>query len=175
MANQHTWENENDRFFSKVSKNGPGGCWLWTGAITSDGYGSYWVGNKSFKAHRIAYQMSVGTIPSGLQIDHLCRIRNCVNTDHMELVTSKENSLRGMGWAGRLGNAGKQAARTHCKQGHLFDLVNTRVAANGWRYCRTCNREKARRIRKAAVLRLAIPTTLDRTEPTPGQSPPQPR
>ena len=84
-----------DRFWSKVHK-GPD-CWTWTAATDLDGYGVFWTGKKMRGAHRIAYKQFVGQIPDGLQIDHLCRNRNCVNPTHMEVVTPRENNLRGDG------------------------------------------------------------------------------
>lgn len=83
-----------DRFLSKVDKTDS--CWLWNGRTTPSGYGNFRVGGRQVPAHRWAYENFVGPIPSGLQIDHLCRVRNCVNPAHMEPVTSAENTRRGM-------------------------------------------------------------------------------
>lgn len=133
-----------DRFWAKVDKNGPDGfhsqtgenlgpCWLWT-AGRSDGYGVLRVGGRSVKAHRFAYKLLVGPIPSGLQPDHLCRVRLCVRPDHLEPVTSRENTLRGESFAAR------RAARTHCVQGHAYSPENTYVRRKGGRHCRACGR-----------------------------------
>lgn len=71
------------------------GCWLWTAATDTVGYGVFCVGgNRNVKAHRYAYLALVGEIPSGLECDHLCRVRRCVNPSHIELVTHSENVLR---------------------------------------------------------------------------------
>lgn len=85
-----------NRFWSKVNKTET--CWLWTAAIVqSTGYGRIGTGGRHHmnSAHRVAYEMMVGPIPKGLQIDHLCRVRHCVNPAHMEVVTSAENTRRG--------------------------------------------------------------------------------
>lgn len=79
-------------FWDKVDKTST--CWLWTGAMNK-GYGVFNTGNGTKEVHRIAYQMLVGSIPSGLVIDHLCRVRNCINPDHLEVVTNRENVSRG--------------------------------------------------------------------------------
>lgn len=86
------------RFWSYVHKDGPGGCWLWTGALSDDGYGQFQLGCRRVIAHRFAYELCVGPIPDGLHIDHVyangCRYRNCVNPNHLEPVTPKENTRR---------------------------------------------------------------------------------
>jgi hypothetical protein len=118
-------------------------CWLWTGAKTHDGYGNIGVGKyKRFAAHRITYQMFRGPIPEGLQLDHLCRVRHCVNPFHLEAVTCRENILRGEGVCAR------HARRTHCKHGHELAGDNLRVALDGERICRTCHREGNRKLAK---------------------------
>ena len=113
-------------------------CWEWTGATNSTGYGSMTGGRKGLTVltHRNAYQLLVGTIPAGLTIDHLCRNKLCVNTDHMEPVTIAENNRR------------KNAAQTHCKQGHPFEGDNLRVAKRPGGYarrvCVACQRARNR-------------------------------
>jgi hypothetical protein len=77
-----------ERFEGKVTRNGPNECWEWLGGTDTDGYGLIWRNNAHAKAHRVAYEMSVGPIPQGYTIDHLCRNRLCVNPRHMEPVTS---------------------------------------------------------------------------------------
>lgn len=82
-----------DRFWSKVNKTDS--CWIWTATLYDSGYGRFRYNNKWNKAHRIAYNFLVGEIPEGLELDHLCRVRCCVNPDHLEPVTHRENMVRG--------------------------------------------------------------------------------
>lgn len=126
-----------ERFWSKVEKTD--GCWLWTGSRSTGGYGYFYLNGRNSPAHRVAYEMLVGPIPAGLQIDHLCRVRNCVNPAHLEPVTQRENLLRGETVTAR------SASRTHCPQGHPYDAENTSVRKTGKRDCRTCHREQGRR------------------------------
>jgi len=109
------------------------GCWIWTGAKSSNGYGNYW--NRG--AHRVVYELLVGEIPENMQLDHLCRNRDCVNPEHLEPVTARENLLRG------IGVAAVNAKKTECKRGHQFTDKNTYVW-NNRRICREC--QKAREV-----------------------------
>jgi hypothetical protein len=84
-------------------------------------------------SHRVVYEALVGPIPEEAVIDHLCRVRNCVNPDHLEPTTTKVNILRGTT------PSADNARKTHCKQGHAFDSKNTAVY-DGHRMCRVCNR-----------------------------------
>ncbi len=136
-----------DRFWAKVDKDGTGGCWLWT-AGASHGYGGVRVDGRYQKAHRVAYELIVGPIPEGLELDHLCRVRNCVNPAHLEPVTHRENALRSPimgGW---------HRGITHCLRGHPFDEANTYVyhTAKGGvgRACRECLAFRKRRARARA-------------------------
>jgi hypothetical protein len=134
------------RFWDKVKVDGGSGCWLWTAYTSRKGYGQLRLGSKDCLAHRVAYEALVGEIPEGLQCDHLCRIRRCVNPEHLEPVTSRENTLRGDTVAAR------NAAKTHCPIGHEFSEENTRVLKGGRRECRACHRRWQReyRVRKRA-------------------------
>ena len=104
------------------------GCWLWTRTTCRNGYGQLTVNWRYRSAHRVSYEVLVGAIPKGLQLDHLCNTKCCVNPDHLEPVTNLENSKR---WYARV---------RHCKKGHEFTPENTGVSKRGWRFCRTCSR-----------------------------------
>lgn len=127
------------RFWSKVDKNGPAGCWLWTSALGTGGYPILWVGaGRSVRAHRFAYELLVGPVPSGLTLDHTCRTRRCVNPAHLEPCTAGENAARSP-----LAPYNVKARATHCKRGHAFDERNTAIH-NGRRECRACINLRAR-------------------------------
>lgn len=115
------------------------GCWLWTGFLNENGYAMYAYkrGEKSIqrRAHRLAFVLWKGPIPGGLEPDHLCRVRCCVNPDHLEAVTRRENVLRGA--RGRL--------VTHCPQGHEYTPEN--LAKHVRRCCKTCQRDRERKRR----------------------------
>lgn len=134
-----------DRFWTKIEKIG--GCWLWTAYTDHKGYGRFKLDGKAERAHRVSYEALVGPIPEGLQLDHLCRVRSCVNPDHMEAVTNRENCMRG----DTLPAA--NAIKTHCPRGHEYSVENTYVHLGG-RTCRECMRRWERerhRTRKKAV------------------------
>ena len=133
-----------DQFWSKVSPEPNSGCWLWTGASDPLGYGRINVKARLQLAHRVSYILFRGPIPDGLQLDHLCRIPCCVNPDHLEPVTPRENIMRGVGPA----NTRKRLlARTHCKRGHPFAGENLIHDSNApqFRVCRECRRIRHRR------------------------------
>lgn len=152
-----------DRFWSKVDKFGPvsehspelGECWLWTASLIGGGYGQYHETrngkHRSLYAHRVIYEALIGPIPVGLEIDHLCRVRRCVNPIHLEAVSHQENVLRGESLAAQ------RAKRTHCPQGHPYYGGNLYITPRDERVCVTCNRASVRawqqrqRERKAAV------------------------
>lgn len=125
-----------ERFWKRTAPKGE--CIEWMKHKTQDGYGRAFHNGKPKYTHRIAYEMVIGSIPDGLQIDHLCRNRVCCNPNHLEAVTQAENARRGMS-AKRAREIG--AAKTHCKRGHEYTLENTYLQpATGRRSCRTCKR-----------------------------------
>jgi hypothetical protein len=126
---------EVDRFASKYLVVGD--CWLWQSPLDKDGYGSFYFRRRSRRAHRVAWFLHRGPIPSGLVVNHVCKNRHCVNPQHLELLTARENALQDS-----LSPASLNVRKTHCKQGHEFDRVY-----GGQRYCSVCDAEKARRLR----------------------------
>lgn len=126
-------EDLSSRFWRKVDKGGPGGCWLWTANKNRGGYGFIKIDRRNRSAHRVAYELSVGPIPDGLTIDHLCRVRHCVNPAHLEVVTKRTNTLRGTS------PSAVHARKTHCTHGHKFTPENT-YHWRGGRKCRACHR-----------------------------------
>lgn len=131
-----------ERFWEKVDKSAE--CWLWVSAMGPDGYGRFWLGGHTLRAHRVAYEITVGSpIPEGLVLDHLCRNPSCVRPDHLEPVTQRDNILRGEGLAAQ------NAFKTCCPAGHEYDEANT-YRYRGQRFCRECAKLKARR-RRALV------------------------
>lgn len=111
------------------------GCWIWIAAM-SDGYGHFMVNGKLIKAHRYAYEQKHGPIPEGLQIDHLCRVRCCVNPAHLEAVTQQENMERGKKYSNN-----HSRDKTHCPQGHPYSGDNLYIMPNGGRQCRICKNQ----------------------------------
>ena len=127
-----------ERFWAKVQREGDAQCWLFLGSRTR-GYGKFYNGGKYTYAHRYAYELLVGPIPDELQLDHLCRVRHCVNPAHLEAVTHQVNGLRGTS------PLADNARKTECVRGHPFDDENTYRDPKGRRQCRACSREKDRR------------------------------
>lgn len=140
-----------ERFWTKVDVRGPDECWLWTAGRFTGGYGQVELGRRPWGAHRIAYELTVGPIPKGLQIDHLCRVILCVNPKHLEAVTPRVNTLRSDGITAR------HARQTHCWRGHPFDEENTYVYRGG-RTCRACRRINGRRHDQKRRPRRAVAT-----------------
>lgn len=127
------------RFWDKVTVVDGSGCWLWSAALDGKGYGHLNVGSRRdgtrrmAGAHRVAYEALVASVGPGLELDHLCRVRRCVNPAHLEPVTRQINVLRGES------PAAEHARKTHCPAGHAYDAENTYTSRRG-RHCRICNR-----------------------------------
>ena len=122
-----------DRFWQFVLPEPNSGCWLWAGTMSGNGYGRIRDDrDRQIQAHRAAYELFVGPVSKGLDLDHLCRVRCCVNPDHLDLVTVTENVMRGFGIPAN------NARKTHCKRGHLLAGNNLRIRPDGRRVCRTC-------------------------------------
>ena len=137
-----------ERFWAKVNQDGPipthrpdlGPCWEWTASHNWLGYSQFRLGPRMVGGHRFAYELLVEPIPAGLDIDHLCRNRGCVNPAHLEPVTERVNVFRGIG-----NPTVENTKKTHCPQGHAYDEANTyHRAYDNSRQCRACNRERVR-------------------------------
>lgn len=127
-----------DRLLARSDRQ-PNGCLLWNGAIGSSGYGQTHSSapRRQVLVHRAAYEVWVGPIPAGLQIDHLCRTRICIEPTHLEAVTARENVLRSELVA-------SAQRRPTCKAGHLWTETTTYRAKGGARVCRICHRQYMR-------------------------------
>jgi hypothetical protein len=141
-----------ERFWPKVDRRGPDECWPWKRSLNQAGYGRFSLNNKHVQAHRIAYTLTIGPIPDGLTIDHLCHgadetcpggrtclHRRCVNPAHLEPVTMGVNLLRGRTPPAR------NVAKTHCPKGHPYDVVRSHGKGVIGRDCSICQREHGRR------------------------------
>lgn len=152
------WLDPATRFWSKVDKSGPtpaerpslGRCWSWTAATLPGGYGYCWWKGSMRRAHRIAYELTIGPIEAGLELDHLCQNPNCINPAHLDPVNHRTNVLRGRSLFA------EKARRTHCIRGHEFTTENTGLRA-GTRFCLACRREydRKRSPRRRAAARAA--------------------
>lgn len=139
------------RFWRYVMPEPNSGCWIWMGGLQGKGYASFlWEKGRTRHGHRYIYEKTKGPIPAGLEIDHKCHVRCCVNPDHLEVVTHAEN-IRRSAHIHRAAMAAQAAARTHCPSGHAFTEANARVNGDNSRHCRECcklrERERRRRLR----------------------------
>jgi len=143
-------KNPEEYFREKIDRNGPrvpgirGRCWVWTASVGSRGYGLFGIaGDKTYLAHRYAYERARGPIKAPLQIDHLCRNRLCVRPTHLELVTPRENVMRGNT------RAAENSRKTHCPLGHAYAGANLAFNSTGkQRVCRLCRAAKTKEWRQ---------------------------
>ena len=139
-------QSDQERFWEKVRKTDD--CWIWDGAKVKGGYGQCWFGNQTQYAHRVSYEIAVGPIPAGLEVDHLCRNPSCVNPDHLEPVTPVVNFERSSC------PPSMNAKKTHCLRGHELAGENLKRYSDGRRECRICalnnQRARAKRLREAS-------------------------
>lgn len=123
------------RFLEKVQIDAVSGCWIWIGHVNKvTGYGQFWDGEKVIGAHVYSYRKYKGELPDGTEPDHTCKTRKCVFPDHLEAVTHQVNLLRGDTIAAR------NAAKTHCDNGHELSHDNIYRAKSGSRLCRKCRK-----------------------------------
>lgn len=127
-------------------------CWIWTRARNVSGYGRMRVGagadRRFVQAHRASYEAFVGPIPAGMQLDHLCRNRPCVNPEHLEPVSGAENTRRaGSSPKAARASANMRLAKTHCPKGHPYEGNNVITKRGGRRQCRACTVASTRRWR----------------------------
>lgn len=132
------------RFWSKVDRRADDECWPWLGSSNDAGYGIFMFGGRGgtwARAHRYMYELMIGPIPEGYEVDHVrangCVRRDCLNyVRHLEAVTKQENIRRSDG------ASAVNARKTCCPQGHQYDENNTRITPQGYRVCKTCHRER---------------------------------
>jgi hypothetical protein len=139
-ARRAVWERTRvRRFWLRVDQTGgPDACWLWQGWRDRDGYGQVGWRGRMTRAHRLAFVLAGSAIPEGLTLDHLCRVKHCVNPRHLEAVSHRTNILRGNTLAAR------NAATRQCPRGHPYEGDNLYVNRAGRRVCRTCDRISSR-------------------------------
>ena len=125
-----------DRIDNSVERIPFSGCWIWLRTIRrGNEYGRVSISGRTLSAHRWVYEVIRGRIPNGLELDHICKVRCCVNPDHLEPVTHKENTLRG------IGPTSQNAKKTHCVNGHELSGANLGEQWKGMgRKCVTCSR-----------------------------------
>ncbi len=123
------------RVDQNIEKDESSGCWNWTASRDTNGYGHLRSRSATLQAHRVMWEIHRGPIPAGLEVDHLCRNRACVNPDHLEPVTPAENKRR----------AGRRLRTGACHRGHAMTPENTYVSPRGRENCRECCRVNQRR------------------------------
>jgi hypothetical protein len=135
MSNLELWEKVERRVWDNVTPEPNSGCWLWAGYVHKNGYATMKLtsGGKAIMAHRASYIVRHGQIPNNLPLDHKCKVKSCVNPDHLEPVTYAENNRR---------SPRTITLKSHCKHGHPFSGENTRWDGKQ-RRCMECDRRVA--------------------------------
>jgi hypothetical protein len=132
------------RIRMKTRATRSGECWEFVGAL-DHGYGRIAFNGRTSLVHRVAFELLVGPIPPGLDLDHLCRNRACWNPEHLQPVTRAENLRRGVNVAVAVRQvADLNRSKTHCAHGHPFSQSNTYIRPNGNRACVICQKRRSR-------------------------------
>lgn len=134
------FEEDKARFQSKYTTKS-NGCMLWNSPLDKDGYGTFYFARRNRRAHRVAWFFANGEIPEGLVVNHKCKNHGCVNPQHLEVVTKKENALKDS-----VSIPALNARKTHCPNGHPYDGTQT-IRGKVQRICTICTKEKHRRLR----------------------------
>ncbi len=121
-----------ERFHRSYLADPNSGCWLWALSLSPKGYAYMSVGGKKLRTNRISYALHKGPVPDGLDVDHKCNVRCCVNPDHLQLLTHRENILRSQNFCAL------KAKQTLCKRGHPLSGENLKIDGVGGRQCRQC-------------------------------------
>ena len=132
---------ELQRLADMIAPEPMSGCWLWAGGSSAWNYGYVWFRGRTRRVHRVVYELTRGSIPEGMTLDHRCRNTWCVNPDHLEVVTMRENTLRGVG------PSAINAKKEYCARGHLLageNLRRKRGPFGSLRVCRACTRAQAK-------------------------------
>lgn len=122
-----------ERFWAKVAEPNSNGCREWLGRCNRNGYGQFYVNGRMVSAYKWLWEQTNGPVPDGLELDHKCRNRACIEPSHLEPVTHQVNIRRG-----NTGGMGYNQRKTHCKRGHPFSGNNLYLYPNGDRGCRAC-------------------------------------
>lgn len=155
-------DSEFRRWASKIDYDEKSGCWLWRRVKSESRYGCFRIGGRQRPAHVVSFVHFKGAMPPGLQADHLCRVRRCVNPYHLEAVTPRVNTLRGVGACGR------NARKTTCPYGHPLVVVSSTPRQRRCLECKsTTTPEERANLRRRAQQRAKEPWCPD----IPGWSP----
>ena len=128
-------DRQKERLWQRIDTTGP--CWEWEGCRVV-GYGKVYAGGRTWRVHRLVWELLVGPIPDGMVLDHLCHNRACSNPDHLQVTTQRENITRG----GTL--PAMWLRQTHCVNGHPLSGDNLGTGSDGERRCKTCHRDRQR-------------------------------
>jgi len=147
-----------ERFWKKVEKGPADSCWIWSGTKTTRGYGQFSIKGTSIRAHRLAYEATLGPIPDGFDLHHRCINKLCVNPAHMGVIPHQEH-VKEANSAG-----GIHGAKTHCPKGHPYSGGNLIITKQGERLCRKCRSEILKRSRNKAKDAAAMAKLLQEME-----------